>query len=105
MDLLNHIPFGVREEVLKYVDVADVPKGRACACIFPSCKIPLIARKGKLTDGTLLMRVDPERGYEYSIFVSVMAMTKQIVESGFRLSTPADTDNVSERQYRHRPEE
>ncbi|HDS4948355.1 TPA: hypothetical protein QHX34_002684 [Klebsiella aerogenes] len=103
MDLLNHIPFGLRKEDQKYVDVADVPKGRACACICPSCHIPLIARKGTVnrwhfahsgrkTEG-------PDNGCEYSFFVSVRAMAKQIVENEFRLSTPGCTGHVSEHRH------
>ncbi|EHO5973683.1 hypothetical protein KLY11_003881 [Salmonella enterica] len=103
MDLLNHIPFGLREVDLKYVDVADVPKGRKCGCICPSCKIPLIARQGRVNRWHFAhasRKIDDiERNCEYSFFVSVRAMAKQIIESGFQFSTPGCTGYVSERRY------
>ncbi|HEC8710353.1 TPA: hypothetical protein R4C66_002168 [Salmonella enterica subsp. enterica serovar Poona] len=101
MDLINHIPFGLRKEGQMYVDVADVPKGRNCGCLCPSCHIPLIARQGKVNrwhfaHASRKVR-DIEQNCQYSFFVSVRAMAKQIIESGFRLSTPGYTGEVSER--------
>jgi len=43
MALINHIPFGLRSEDQQYVDVADVPKGKQCGCICPSCVMYLIS--------------------------------------------------------------
>lgn len=103
MDLPNHIPFGLREEGQAYVDVADVPKGRKCGCICPSCKIPLIARQGKVNRWHFAhasRKIDDiEQNCEYSFFVSVRAMAKQIIESGFQFSTPGSTGRVSEHRY------
>lgn len=103
MDLINHIPFGLRKEDQMYVDVADVPKGRNCGCLCPSCHIPLIARQGKVNrwhfaHASRKIR-DVEQSCQFSFFVSVRAMAKQIIESGFRLSTPGYTGEVSERHY------
>ncbi|MCV2510918.1 competence protein CoiA family protein [Leclercia pneumoniae] len=103
MDRLNHIPFGLRIEDQKYVDVADVPKGRKCACICPSCKIPLIARQGSINRWHFAhasRKIDDiEQNCEYSFLVSVRAMAKQIIESGFQFSTPGCTGHVSERRH------
>lgn len=103
MDLINHIPFGLRAKDQQYVDVADVPKGRKCGCICPSCHIPLIARQGRINRWHFAHASrkieDLEQGCQYSFFVSVRAMAKQIIESGFQLSTPGCTLWVSERRY------
>lgn len=103
MDLINHIPFGLRAKDQQFVDVADVPKGRKCGCICPSCHIPLIARQGRINRWHFAHASrkieDLEQGCQYSFFVSVRAMAKQIIESGFQLSTPGCTLWVSERRY------
>lgn len=103
MDLINHIPFGLKEKDQQFVDVADVPKGRECGCICPSCHIPLIARQGKVNRWHFAHASrkleDIEQSCQYSFFVSVRAMAKQIIESGFQLSTPGCTDWVSEHRY------
>lgn len=103
MNLLNHIPFGLREEDQKYVDVADVPRGRACACICPSCNIKLIARQGNINRWHFAhagrKTESPDNGCEYSFFVSVRAMAKQIIESGSQLSTPGCWGSVSDHRY------
>lgn len=103
MDLLNHIPFGLRKEDQMYVDVADVPKGRSCGCLCPSCHIPLIARQGKVNRWHFAHASrkigNIEQSCHYSFFVSVRAMAKQIIKTGFRLSTPGYTGEVSERRY------
>jgi hypothetical protein len=41
------LTLGLREGVL--VDVANAERGLACACVCPSCKERLVARKGKIT--------------------------------------------------------
>ncbi|HGG6428060.1 TPA: hypothetical protein ACJG67_004667 [Salmonella enterica subsp. enterica serovar Kottbus] len=48
MDFINRIPFGLKKKDQMYVDVADVPKGKNCGCLYPSCHIPLIARQGNV---------------------------------------------------------
>lgn len=103
MYLINHIPFGLRERDQQFVDVADVPRGRKCGCICPSCHIHLIARQGKINRWHFAHASrnieDIEQSCQYSFFVSVRAMAKQIIESGFQLSTPGCTDKVSEHRY------
>ncbi|GEN45403.1 competence protein CoiA family protein [Alkalibacillus haloalkaliphilus] len=41
------LPFGLRNDRLVYID--DVKRGLACGCVCPSCKQPLIAKKGPKT--------------------------------------------------------
>ncbi|WP_394144836.1 hypothetical protein RJD40_08235 [Vibrio scophthalmi] len=38
------IPFGFKDG--KYLDISEVERGRACACVCPSCKQNLVAKKG-----------------------------------------------------------
>lgn len=103
MDQINHIPFGLKKDINEFVDVADVPKGRECGCICPSCNIPLIARQGKIKRWHFAHASRKINGIEneckYSFFVSVRAMAKQILESGFTLSTPECVDQLIE--YHH----
>ncbi|ECN1504218.1 hypothetical protein YT21_24285 [Salmonella enterica subsp. enterica serovar Newport] len=103
MDLINHIPFGLREEDQMYADVADVPKGRLCGCVCPSCHLPLIARQGKVNRWHFAhagRKVgDIAQSCQYSFFVSVRAMARQIIEPGFRLFKPGYTGQISERRH------
>lgn len=39
------LPFGERGGQL--VHIGEVPRGKACDCVCPSCKVPLVARKGQ----------------------------------------------------------
>jgi len=39
------LPYGERDGLLVHVD--QVPRGKACNCVCPSCKAPLLARKGQ----------------------------------------------------------
>lgn len=41
------LPFGIKDEML--VHISEAQQGLACACVCPSCKEPLIARKGTIT--------------------------------------------------------
>lgn len=42
------IPFGIRKSDGKLVHVDEVPQGLACDCECPSCRTPLVARKGEV---------------------------------------------------------
>jgi len=93
---LNKIPFGLKEHSQLFIDVADVPNGKLCGCICPSCKAPLQARQGKikqwhfahLSRGT---SSETQNECEYSFWVSVMSMAKQILNTGRVLTVPSYT--------------
>ncbi len=103
MSLINHIPFGLRIEDQQYVDVADVPKGRQCGCICPSCSIPLIARQGKANRWHFAhaSRNVDEIGREcsFSFFVSVRTMAKQLLETGLTITLPEWHDRIREKRH------
>lgn len=40
------IPFGIDKEMGLIQEVGDVPRGRKCGCVCPSCKAGLVAKKG-----------------------------------------------------------
>ena len=100
---INHIPFGLRIEDQQYVDVADVPKGKQCGCICPSCGIPLIARQGKANRWHFAhssRNVDEiEKECTFSFFVSVRTMAKQLLESGLTITLPEWCDWVREKRH------
>jgi hypothetical protein len=93
---LCKIPFGLREADNQYVDVADVPNGNECGCICPSCKTPLQARQGQIRQwyfahnsrGTSELT---QKECEYSFWVSVLAMAKELIRTGGALIVPAFT--------------
>ena len=103
MALINHIPFGLRIEDQQYVDVADVPKGRQCGCICPSCHIPLIARQGKANRWHFAhasRNIDEStKECAYSFFVSVRTMAKQLLELGMPVVLPEWRDALIEKRH------
>ncbi|MGF1761135.1 competence protein CoiA [Photobacterium sagamiensis] len=89
---LQHVPFGLRKSDAEFVDVADVTRGKKCDCICPSCHTPLIARQGKekqwhfahasrKVEGT-------DKECDFSFFVSVRMMARQVIENGITLDLP-----------------
>lgn len=44
------IPFAIDKETGEVREVGDVPRGRACGCICPSCKAGLMARQGDVNE-------------------------------------------------------
>ncbi|MDR3105143.1 MAG: hypothetical protein LBU96_11925 [Yokenella regensburgei] len=103
MASLNHIPFGIRIEDQQFVDVADVPKGRDCGCVCPSCAIPLIARQGQANRWHFAhasRKVDEvETECAFSFYVSVRMMAKQLLEEGLSLDLPAWEDVIFDEQF------
>ncbi|CAH5169548.1 TPA: competence protein CoiA family protein [Klebsiella pneumoniae] len=103
MALINHIPFGLRTEEQQFVDVADVPKGKQCGCICPSCRIPLIARQGKANRWHFAhasRNVDEvDKECEFSFFVSVRTMAKQLLEAGMSMILPEWRHGIVEKRY------
>ena len=92
MMMLQHVPFGLRTKDSAFVDVADVARGKKCACICPSCHTPLIARQGeekqwhfahasRKVEGT-------DKECDFSFFVSVRMMARQVIETGITLDLP-----------------
>ncbi len=74
------------------LDVRDVPKGKDCGCICPSCKAPLIAVRG--TERTWHFRHNSrsgnhvERECRYSLYVSLRLMAKELIGESLEFTTP-----------------
>lgn len=80
------IPFARRKSDKALVDTTEVPGGKACGCICPSCRSPLIARKGtqKVWHFAHTARADGDRTEElceFSWAVSVRLMARQLLPS------------------------
>jgi len=93
MDDVNRIPFGLRESDQVYIDVTDVPNGKQCGCICPSCGTPLQARQGKIRNWYFAHASRgvsdlTENECDYSFWVSVLSMAKEAIRNGGRLNTP-----------------
>jgi len=90
---LNLIPFGLTEETSEFVDIYDVERGKNCDCICPSCRTPLIARHG---DSNTWHFAHAHKGVydktkkecEYSFFLSVRLMARQLIDSKLTLGLP-----------------
>ncbi len=91
------IPFATNVATGQLVAVDDVPSGKACQCICPGCKTPLIARH--YLDGSRASNFahsgrkdfqQTKAECHYSYLVSVRSMAKQILSSiTARMTLPA----------------
>ncbi|MFO6425511.1 competence protein CoiA family protein [Motilimonas sp. KMU-193] len=97
---LQHVPFGLSTIDNSLVDVADVKRGKQCGCICPSCQLPLIAKQGEskqwhfahsTRDGG--QQVLP---CDFSFFVSVRMMAKQLMAQGLEIDLPAYSRTLNE---------
>lgn len=90
--MIQLVPFGLNPKNKSLVDVHDVPRGRKCGCICPSCHTPLIARKGnekKWHFAHASRKIDAtDKECDYSFFVSVRMMAKQIIHTGISIDLP-----------------
>lgn len=76
------------------MDVASVPRGLKCGCVCPSCKIPLVARHGDINEWHFAhaSRNDQsrvERECDFSFYVSVRMMARQMIGRDLTLALPA----------------
>tara|TARA_Y100000296_G_C5179392_1_gene262473 strand:- start:8992 stop:10086 length:1095 start_codon:yes stop_codon:yes gene_type:complete len=91
----NLIPFGEQTATGDLVDVGEVEKGERCNCICPSCKTPLIARKGGIKEWHFAhksharrIKKETEKPCDMSFAVSVRLMAKQLFECGAHMLLP-----------------
>lgn len=89
---LQHVPFGLRIRDRSFVDISDVVRGKRCGCICPSCHTPLIARQGEEKQwhfAHATRKVDnTDKECDFSFFVSVRMMARQVIETGIRIALP-----------------
>jgi predicted Zn-ribbon and HTH transcriptional regulator len=95
---MNLIPFAYIAATKELVDVADVPSGKGCRCVCPSCNIPLIAKKGKVNEWHFAHDNQFVDKYKinpcgFSRVVAVKMMLKQLLMEGTKILLP-DYDMV-----------
>lgn len=93
MSEISKIPFGKRISDGRFVDATEVGNGASCGCLCPSCGMPLIARQGDVYAWHFAHDTGKIDGYtlskcEYSFWVSVVAMSKQILSNLTSFNTP-----------------
>jgi len=96
---LNLIPFGLIDVTNKFVDIYEVERGKSCNCICPSCRTPLIARHG---DSNTWHFAHAHKGVykktkkecEYSFYLSVRLMARQLIDSRIALGLPEYESHV-----------
>ena len=96
---LTLIPFGLRADDGYLVDVFHVERGHRCRCLCPSCKTPLIARQGDqkawhFAHASRAVYEETDKKCEYSFFVSVRLMARQVIGQSIKLEVPKYEDSV-----------
>jgi hypothetical protein len=91
---LSLVPFGLHAETEQLLDVHEVTKGKSCACICPSCRAPLVARQGEVREWhfahfTRNAATRAEQPCDFSFYVSVRMMSRQLVDGELSMSLPA----------------
>jgi hypothetical protein len=94
MNELSLIPFGFRLSDKQFVDVSEVERGRKCNCICPSCNTPLIARQGEINKWCFAhvskgVSKETKNECEYSFWLSVTSMAKQVIKSAVSINLPS----------------
>lgn len=79
---MERIPFGLHVGRGELVDVTEVPRGRNCGCICPSCKARLVAKHGDVYTWHFAHDTDtdqnrPSSTCDYSAWVSLRQMALQ----------------------------
>ncbi|MCG7988388.1 MAG: competence protein CoiA family protein [Candidatus Thiodiazotropha sp. LLP2] len=100
MSGFNLIPFGYNPTNDTFVDVEDVPRGANCGCICPACKTPLIARQGEekewhFAHASRKVYERTQKECEFSFYLSVRMMARQIIGNELKLTLPEYRDSVS----------
>lgn len=103
----NHtlIPFGLHKDSEIIVDIYDVPKGKACGCVCPSCNTLLIAKQGDVNEWHFahLSNKDAVNNVkdicQYSFYTSVRLMALQLISQNLKIDLPS-YDAVVTQQYR-----
>ena len=90
---MNKIPFGLRESDNQLVDVHDVPRGKLCHCVCPSCRTPLEARQGVVNSwyfAHVSKKVYKETKNEcrFSFYLSLRLMARQLIGKRLALCLP-----------------
>ena len=98
---LTLVPFGYLNSQKKLVDVHQVPSGKLCGCLCPSCHAPLIARKGNKNVWHFAHDSKSElftalEECSYSFFVSARMMALQIIGNRLKLKLPKYEITLSE---------
>ncbi len=99
MSDLNKIPFGLRDSDNALVDVYDVPNGKKSGCVCPSCYTPLEARQGDINvwhfaHSSKKVYNKTKNECEYSFYLSVRLMARQLIGRQIKLSLPECTGTI-----------
>ncbi|QPK62914.1 competence protein CoiA [Methylomonas sp. LL1] len=99
MSDFNKIPFGLREKDQQFVDVYSVKNGKQCGCICPSCGTPLEARQGDINvwhfaHSNKKVYDKTKNECEYSFYLSLRLMARQVLGTKIKLKLPAYKDNI-----------
>jgi hypothetical protein len=89
----NLIPFGYHTDTDRLLDISEVQSGKDNGCVCPSCDTPLIARQGSKNDwhfahASRKVYEETTQECEYSFYVSVRMMVRQLVGKQLVMSLP-----------------
>lgn len=89
------IPFGIEREAGEIIEPEDAPKGRACNCLCPGCKAPLLSRHPQVkryhfAHDSRHKDAKPEVDCPFSSAVAVAMMVREVAAKtvGKTLVTP-----------------
>lgn len=100
---LTLVPFGYQVSQDQLVDVQQVPSGKKCGCICPSCRAPLVARQGSKkvwhfahdSKGELKNKLEK---CSFSFYVSARMMARQLIGNRLSINVPGLEVALSEKE-------
>lgn len=98
---LHTVPFGRRQSDGILVDAGSVPAGAQCGCECPACAAPLVARHGAVRDWHFAhasrgVHARTRARCEFSFWVSLRMMARQLLTGSVTLGLPAWRDRVDD---------
>ena len=78
--IMMKVPFGLHQKSKRYMGIDEVANGLDCDCICPSCHMSLKARHGCRRDHHFAHHKAAQQSCEYSFWVAVRSMAKQLLE-------------------------
>ena len=88
------VPFGLHNQTKLYVGIDEAKRGLECNCICPSCGMQLKTRKGEENEHHFAHHKKADTECQYSYWVAVRSMTKQLIEKEKFISIDMNKQNL-----------
>jgi len=89
---IGALPFAVVKANGELVDVHDVLRGKACACVCPGCLAPVVAKQGEVNVWHFAHEAEPNRSTQERLRKSASGITTTVADQVQRGAAMATGD-------------